>query len=873
MSSVNTSVYGVNAGFLEELYERYQSDPQSVDSETRNFFAAGGYSPDSFAGSSTSATQSPAFDVNKVVAAARLGRMVRELGHLNAQLDPLGTNPPGDPALELVAHGLTTEDLEALPASVIGGPLAAKAKNACEALEKLRAVYSGSVGFEDDHIQVAEERDWLRDAVESGRFLVPLSAKEKRDLLVRLSEVDGFEQFLHTVQPFQGEKRFSIEGCDVMVPVLDTIIQCTALSGTREVVMGMAHRGRLNVLAHVLGKPYAQIFVDFITSGPGGPAGEEKPAVSDTGSHGYYGDVKYHKGYTRAYAGQSGGEMPITLAPNPSHLEFVNPVVVGRARAAQETRTERGAPKRDNKASLAIQIHGDAAFPGQGVVAETLNMGGLKGYSVGGTIHIIANNQVGFTTDPGDARSTLYSSDLAKGFEIPIVHVNGDDPAACVAVARMACAYHQKFGKDFLIDIVGYRRLGHNETDEPRFTQPRLYARIDAHPRPRELWARTLEKEGVVTKAESDAIAREVRDKLMAARDEVIAAPATATPSTPEKGLVPAEPASEAGTTPVPEATLRELNRAITTFPDGFTPSSKLGKQMIDGRRTALDQPNGILWAHAEALAYASLLAEGTPVRLTGQDVERGTFTQRHLVFHDPETGEDYAPIQNLPQAKASFALHNSPLSEQAAVGFEYGYSIHATETLVVWEAQFGDFVNGAQVIVDQFIASGNAKWKQTPSMVMLLPHGYEGQGPEHSSARIERFLQLCAGDNMIVANCTTAAQYYHLLRRQGARLTSNPRPLMVMTPKSLLRHPRAASSLRDLTDGTFQPVLDDPRPTEHKSDVTRLLLHGARRGLGLLDAVRHIIARDATAGPGPGNGSEVHLRVLREGFRQRRHD
>jgi 2-oxoglutarate dehydrogenase E1 component len=832
MSSENTSVSGVNAGFLEELYERYQSDPQSVDADTRAFFAAGNYAPASDPVVTTASRPSaapasnaaPAFDVNKVVAAARLGRMVRELGHLNAQLDPLGTNPPGDPALELVTHGLTTEDLETLPASVIGGPLAANAKNASEALEKLRAVYSGSIGYEDDHIQIAEERNWLRDAVESGRFLVPLSAKEKRDLLVRLSEVDGFEQFLHTVQPFQGEKRFSIEGCDVMVPVLDTIIQCTAQSGTREVVMGMAHRGRLNVLAHVLGKPYAQIFVDFPNTSANVPGGDEKPAVSDTGSHGYYGDVKYHKGYTRAYAGETGGQMPITLAPNPSHLEFVNPVVVGRARAAQETRTDRGEPKRDNKASLAIQIHGDAAFPGQGVVAETLNMSGLKGYSVGGTIHIIANNQVGFTTNPGDARSTLYSSDLAKGFEIPIVHVNGDDPAACVAVARMACAYHQKFGKDFLIDIVGYRRLGHNETDEPRFTQPRLYARIDAHPRPREVWARILEKEGVVTKAEADAIVKEVRDKLMAARDEVLAAPAVPA-STPEKGLVPSEPASEAGPVAVSEETLRELNAAITSLPETFTANSKLAKQMIDGRRTGLDTPNGILWAHAEALAYASLLTEGTPIRLTGQDVERGTFTQRHLVFHNPETGEDYAPIQNLPQAKASFALHNSPLSEQAAVGFEYGYSIHATETLVLWEAQFGDFVNGAQVMIDQFISSGNAKWKQTPSLVMLLPHGYEGQGPEHSSARIERFLQLCAGDNMIVANCSSAAQYYHLLRRQGAQLQSNPRPLIVMTPKSLLRHPRAASSLSDLANGTFQAVLDDPRPAERKGDVTRLLL------------------------------------------------
>ncbi len=829
MSSVNTSVYGVNAGFLEELYERYQSDPQSVDSETRAFFAGGNYFPSTTPVAIATATTtapvatSPTFDVNKVVAAARLGRLVRELGHLNAQLDPLGTNPPGDPALELATHGLTIEDLEALPASVIGGPLATNARHAAEALERLRAVYSGAIGYEDDHIQIAEERDWLRDAVESGRFRTPLSAKEKRDLLVRLSEVDGFEQFLHTIQPFQGEKRFSIEGCDMMVPVLDTIIQCTAQSGTREVVMGMAHRGRLNVLAHVLGKPYAQIFADFPIHKGTVQTGEERPAVEGTGSHGYSGDVKYHKGYTRAYAGQSGAEMPITLAPNPSHLEFVNPVVIGRARAAQETRTAKGEPKRDNKASLAIQIHGDAAFPGQGVVAETLNMGGLKGYSVGGTVHIIANNQVGFTTDPGDARSTLYSSDLAKGFEIPIVHVNGDDPAACVAVARMACAYHQKFGKDFLIDIVGYRRLGHNEGDEPRYTQPRLYARIDAHPRPREIWARVLEKEGIVTKAEADAIAKEVRDKLMVARDAVLTAPPA--PSSPEKGLVPSQPASEVGPTPVSESVLRELNTALHTFPQGFNPPAKLEKTFLEPRRNALDGENRIAWSHAEALAYASLLCEGHPIRYTGQDVERGTFTQRHLVFHDPETGKTFAPIQNLPKAEASFAIHNSPLSEQAGVGFEYGYSIHATETLVLWEAQFGDFANGAQVIIDQFIASGNAKWQQTPSLVLLLPHGYEGQGPEHSSARIERFLQLCAGDNMIVVNCSTPAQYYHVLRRQGAQLQSNPRPLVIMTPKSLLRHPRAVSSLSDLAQGTFQSVLDDPRGAERKADVTRLLL------------------------------------------------
>jgi len=697
---------------------------------------------------------------------------------------------------------------------------------------------SGSTGYEDDHIQVAEERQWLREAVESGRFFGGITANDKRDLLLRLTEVDTFEQFLQNTQPFQGEKRFSIEGCDVMVPVLDTIIRCTAQSGTCEVVMGMAHRGRLNVLAHVLGKPYEQILSEFLHNAHS----QERAAVSGTSSPGYSGDVKYHKGYRRAYKDGGDYEMPITLAPNPSHLEFVNPVVIGRARAAQEERARPGTPAQDIKASLAVLIHGDAAFPGQGVVAETLNLSQLKGYTVGGTIHIIANNQVGFTTDPGDARSTLYASDLAKGFEIPIVHVNADDALACIAVARMACAYHQRFGKDFLIDLVGYRRLGHNETDEPRFTQPLLYAKIDAHPRPREVWAAQLEKEGIVTKAEADDMVKAVRARLMAAREAVLAQPSP--PSDPankpataaDGGMVPDEPASGAVARPVPAEVLRDLNTALFTFPEGFQPPDKLMRNFIGPRRNALDAPEPkIEWAHAESLAFASLLAEGTPIRLTGQDVERGTFTQRHLVFHDPNNGNTFTPVQNLPQAKAAFSIYNSPLSEQACMGFEYGYSIHATDTLVLWEAQFGDFANGAQVIIDQFVASGNAKWQQTPSLVLLLPHGYEGQGPEHSSARLERFLQLGAGDNMIVANCSSAAQYYHLLRRQGAQLQSRPRPLVVMTPKSLLRHPKAAASLKDLAEGTFQPVIDDPRGAERKAGVTRLVLCSGKVYIDLL--------------------------------------
>ena len=820
--------YGPNAGYVLELYERYQQDPASVDADARALFASG-FTPPTDRPTSVSPpadTRSVApaiapIDIVKVVAAARLARIVRELGHLDAQLDPLGSPPPGDRALELATHHLTTDDLAALPASVVGGPLAQGAANALEAVGRLRQAYSGAVGYEDDHIQVAEEREWLREAVESARFFAQVTPEDKREVLERLTEVDTFEQFLQKTPPYQGQKRFSIEGLDMMVPILDAIIHCTARTGTREVVVGMAHRGRLNVLAHILGKPYAAILAEF--PNPAAPGSGKKTAVSGTDALGYTGDVKYHKGYRRGYVEKGLSEMPITLVPNPSHLEFVNPAVEGRARAAQEVRSSAGAPVRDKRASLAILIHGDAAFPGQGVVAETLNLSQIPGYTVGGTIHIIGNNQIGFTTDPKDDRSTLYASDLAKGFEIPIVHVNSDDPASCIAVARMACAYREKFGKDFLIDLIGYRRYGHNETDEPAFTQPRMYEKIRSYPRIREIWAKELERQGLVTRDEAEAMVTAVQARLLEAKNTPPAAAAAGATRNPD--TLTDDPGAVGAKTAVSEDRLRSINDAITSVPNGFTADAKLVKTVLGIRKTALDQANAILWGHAEALALGSILQDSTPIRMSGQDTERGTFGHRNLVLHDPTNGKQYNPLLSLPGAKASFAIYNSALSETAALGFEYGYSVHATNTLVIWEAQYGDFANGAQVIIDQFIASGNAKWNQSPSVVLLLPHGYEGGGPEHSSARLERYLQLCSGDNMRVANCTTAAQYFHLLRRQAAQLEAVPRPLVVMTPKSLLRHPRAASSLQDLTSGTFQPVLDDPRGTERRAGVTRLVL------------------------------------------------
>ncbi len=810
--------HGPNAGYLMELYERYRADPNSVDEATRAFF-------DQWAPPEEAAltAQGEALDVNRVVGAARLIRYIRELGHLAARIDPLGSDPPGDPGLELVTHGVTQADLAALPAHIIRGPIASQVRNAAEGVERLRQIYSGPIGYETDQIQNYEERAWIREAAESRRFFMNFDAERQRELLDRLTEVETFERFLH--KTFPGQKRFSIEGTDMLVPMIDAIIRNAAAAGTKEVVIGMAHRGRLNVLAHILGKPYSSILSEFVT-----------PDYAKDTYLGWTGDVKYHLGARKAYRESKVKEMPITLAPNPSHLEFVNPVIIGRARAAQEKRTRPGYPFEDEKESLAILIHGDAAFPGQGIVAETLNMSGLAGYHIGGTIHIILNNQIGFTTDYRDSRTTLYASDLARGFEMPVVHVNADEPESCIAVARMAWAYREKFQKDFLIDLVGYRRWGHNEGDEPEFTQPRMYEKIRNHPTVRELWARELERRGIITREEAQARVESVTQRLQQAYDTVrerqrLSAEA---PPPPEPKPLVNPMRTSVYAKPISAQKLVELNEAMLERPEDFNVHPKL-ERMLQRRRQSLHEPGGIDWAHAEALAFASILADGTPIRMSGQDSERGTFSQRHLVLHDSRTGERYIPLHHIPQARAAFAIYNSPLSEAAVLAFEYGYSTHAPGTLVLWEAQFGDFANGAQVIIDQFIVSGRSKWAVDPALVLLLPHGYEGQGPEHSSARLERFLQLCATDNIRVANPTTAAQYFHLLRYQAASLSLHPRPLVVMTPKSLLRNPRAASSLADLAEGTFRPVLglgaDAPNPAE----VTRLILCSGKVAIDLL--------------------------------------
>jgi 2-oxoglutarate dehydrogenase E1 component len=816
--------HGPNAGYVLDLYDRYRHDPTSVDAETRAEFdrldpsqvealavapTARGSAP-----VATTAPTGPIYDVTTVVGAAALAQSIRDYGHLDVQLDPLGTPPHGAPELHPTFHGVTETQLAALPVEVVPFPVSPDARNAKEAIDGLRRRYSGGIGYDFDQVQIAEERAWLREAVESGYYNADLDAEAKRNLLKRLTEVEGFERFLH--QTYLGQKRFSIEGADVLVPMLDAIVHDAATDGVREIVLGMAHRGRLNVLTHVLGKPSAAIIAAF-ESGLGRAATSPSDTSLDDGGTG---DVKYHLGARLARTADGATvEVPLVLAPNPSHLEFVNPVVVGMTRAAQDQCDQPGPPVQDCNASMAILLHGDAAFPGQGIVAETLNLSGLPGYSTGGTIHVIVNNQIGFTTDIRDSRSTLYAGDLAKGFEIPVVHVNADDPLSCLSAARLAVAYRQRFGKDFLIDLVGYRRWGHNEGDEPAFTQPRMYEAIGKHPSVRERFATVLAAEGVLAAGDAETMLKETLDRLAATRRQVVES-GSSVASREENGRNHREPEIA---TAVPEDALRSYDAAIHAIPETMQVSAKLLRQW-ERRAAVLDQPDGrIDWAHAETLAFAAILADGTPIRLTGQDTERGTFSQRHLVLHDAASGGRWVPLQALPAAKASFAVYNSPLSEAATVGFEYGYTVHAPDALVLWEAQFGDFANSAQVIIDQFIAAARAKWQQEPALVLLLPHGYEGQGPEHSSARLERFLQLSAEGNLLVANPTTAAQYFHLLRRQAGLLGTDRHSLVVMTPKSLLRNPLAATTIDQLSSGTFQFVLDDTRRAPE--EVSRLVL------------------------------------------------
>jgi 2-oxoglutarate dehydrogenase E1 component len=735
-------------------------------------------------------------------AGASLVARYRTFGHTAAMLDPLGEPPAGDPALDPASVGLTPPLMESVPASVLHTFL--PGNNLLELVPRLRETYCSTIAYQMEHISSHEQRGWLREQIETGVHRRPLTRDEALKLLEALTTVETFERYLR--KAFLGQKTFSLEGLDVMIPMLEDMIDLLATEGTGEVDLGMAHRGRLAVITHVVGRPFEEALREFELA--------EKRGDHDL-SGDVTGDVKYHQGAEGMRQAPSGKNVRVVLVPNPSHLEAVNPVVEGRTRASQTDRS-RPIAVQDTQKAAALLIHGDAAFPAQGIVAEVFNLQALPGYATGGTLHVIANNQIGFTTTPGEGRSTRYASDLAKGFDVPIIHVNADDVEATIAAVRLAVAFKRRFKKDVLIDLVGYRRYGHNETDEPAYTQPIMYERIKNHPTVREIFARRLIERGMVTEDEVKALIENAQRRLAGAHAAVKGGAAPA----PEAAK-PAQPDGAAVETRVPADTLRAINEQLLTVPDGFTVHPKLVRQ-LERRRTALASGGEIDWADGEALAFGSLLIGGTPLRLTGQDTERGTFSHRHLVLHDPKTGDAYTPMQHLAGARASFEVFNSPLSEYACVGFEYGYSASASNALVLWEAQFGDFFNGAQIIIDQFISAGQAKWGQSSRLTLLLPHGYEGAGPEHSSARLERFLQLAAENNLRVANTTTPAQYFHLLRDQA--LTPKARPLVVMTPKSLLRLKAASSTLSDFTDRGFMPVIDDPNVRD-RSKVERLIL------------------------------------------------
>ena len=767
----------------------------------------------------------PASELAKQAAVMQLIHAYRVRGHLMADLDPLGGEGVGSgyhPELDPLTYGLTVWDLDrSFFKSTLGLADSGDQQQYAtlrEILDQLRATYCGKIGAEYMHIMSPEEKTWLQHHMEPFGNNEAFAAELRKQLLSDLLRAEEFERFLHA--RFVGQKRFSLEGAETAVPILEEILDLAGRGQVAEVVMGMAHRGRLTVLATCVGKPLTAIFSEF-------------EGYSDPDSIQGSGDVKYHLGSTNVRRVRSGAELRVSLSPNPSHLEAVDPVVEGIVRPKQDRLGDK-----ERKHVIPLLIHGDAAFAGQGVVAETLNLSQLDGYSTGGTVHLIINNQIGFTTMPSGARSSTYSTDVARMVQAPIFHVNGDDPEAATRVARFAFEFRQQFNKDVVIDMVCYRRHGHNEGDDPGYTQPNLYRRIKDQPSVAILYGNRLIREKVLSKAEVDTLRKEIADHLAQEFDAAKGQAHNERPEHEEFGADEAVPFASAPSTSAPIETLARVVEGASSFPPGFTVHPKL-LAFTQRRKESLVSGGPIDWAFAETLAFGSLCLEGTPVRLSGQDSGRGTFSQRHLAFYDYEDSSRYVPLQHLSPTQAPFEVYDSSLSEYAVVGFEYGYSVADPLTLVLWEAQFGDFANGAQIMIDQFISTSEEKWGQPTGLVMLLPHGQEGQGPEHSSARLERFLILCARDNMQIVNCTTPAQYFHLLRRQmreGADMRGKRKPLIVFTPKSILRHPKAVSSFAELTEGRFWEVLPGAGAV-NAAQVERILFCSGKVYYDLLSA------------------------------------
>ncbi len=783
------SLTGDNMAILEELYERYRKDPNSVSVDWANFFkdleyynfSNGNGSPAPSYTSTEHKKDSSLADFGLI----NLLNAYRRQGHLAANLDPLGIRKPNREFIDLKIRALKPEDLEREVDSGVPNLGVAKLKDIINWFEK---TYCGSIGCEHYYLVNDEEREWLQSKMEPTANSEPIDKGTALRLFEKLFQADYFENFL--ARKYVGKKRFSLEGGESAIPLLDTVIEEAGKHNMDGIVIGMAHRGRLNVLVNIIRKPAGLIFAEF----------EEKSDPTSIG----YGDVKYHLGYSNKVMTMAKKEIHLSLAFNPSHLEAVDPVIAGSVRARQTLSKDK-----DRSKWMPIAIHGDAAFAGQGIVAETLNLMNLEGYTVGGTFHIVINNQIGFTTLPSESRSTLYATDLAKGFQIPIFHVNGDDPEAVYRTVKLCMEYRQKFKKDVIIDLICYRRLGHNETDEPAFTQPIMYEIIRKHPKTVDLYEKKLLSRGDITQEEIDFIKngsiQGLENSFQKAKETDQAMVVDTMQGLWSK--YSKEPLDSETATSLLKQQLDGISKAITTIPEGFTPHKGI-QRVLESRAKMATGELPMDWGFAEALSFGSILENQFPIRLAGQDSQRGTFSHRHAVIIDIKTGESYVPLNHISPTQARFEVINSSLSEFSCLGFEYGYSLADPNSLVIWEAQFGDFANNAQVIFDQFLTSSEFKWHRLSGLVVLLPHGYEGQGPEHSSARLERFLQACAEDNIQVCNCTTSAQYFHLLRRQILR--NFRKPLIIMTPKSMLRLPEACSNISEVTEGAFRKLIYD---------------------------------------------------------------
>ena len=790
-----------NADLLESAYRSWLNNPDSVDATWRAFFqgftlGTNGQLPAGINGHTAAETTSAAASLPHSLKQSQVHSLIyhyRSVGHLQAHLDPLNAPPPPVARLQLSEFNLTEADLD--EHFDVGHYLKGGQMKLRDLIAGLRETYCGRTGVEYIHIQDTETRRWLQERIEPDRLKPRFNRAQKIRILRRLHKAELFEKFLHT--KYVGQKRFSLEGGETMIAALDAIIEHCPSVGVEEIVLGMAHRGRLSVLTNILRKPFDVLFEQF----------SENYIPNTVGGDG---DVKYHLGYEAVLDTVDGHKVEVRLAANPSHLEIVNPVVEGKVRARQRIRGD----TTERRKVLPFLIHGDAAFAGQGVVAETLNFSQLAGYRTGGTLHFVINNQIGFTTLPGDARSTRYCTDVAKMIDAPIFHVNGDDPEAVCHATLIALEFRNKFQRDVVLDMYCYRKHGHNEADEPAFTQPVLYRKIAAHALISTLYTEKLVAETSIVQADSDAIKAEYTAAMEAAFTKAKASEAEKAKHDPTKKFRGStaifQPVYQH--TPVPTgvspALLEKCVQGLTTLPDTFKANPKI-KRLLEARSNAYKENGPVDWGFGEALAFGTLLLENIPVRLSGQDCERGTFSHRHAVLYDNETREKYVPLQHLDAKQERFCVYNSLLSEAAVLGFDYGYSLDYPNMLCIWEAQFGDFINGAQVVIDQFIVSSESKWQRNSGIVLLLPHGYEGQGPEHSSARPERFLQACAENNIQVANPTTPAQIFHALRRQMHR--DFKKPLIVMSPKSLLRQPAAVSRIGDFTTGSFQEILDDP--------------------------------------------------------------